>query len=307
MSYSNTTPHYNLPQYADNDIMSVLGDFNETMLHLDNIFYEQGENMASIERGNIQIRSELNQIRIENNTIQTELLHLTAENRKNKNNISALQDAVKAITHDDSGIIPPWRDPTSVQFDEERYSAYIDNMSLKTNVDMIYPVGIILAFANTTDPNNVFKSSSDDVTYTTTWVALDEGRVLVQGNALNVGTNNGVSANAKTASVSVSGNATLSGNTGSHVLTTSEIPSHQHGVWQQNFQSGSTGIAADAVGVFSYMAEQTAPTSINSDPTGGGGGHTHSIAGDYPITATGTINYDAESPATYVRYWKRTA
>lgn len=301
--YTNMTPHYELPQYTDNDIPSYLTDFNETMSKLDDILYEQGENMAVIERGNAQIQQEMSEIRIENNALQTEILEVRTNQRSMNQKIDGLTDAVNAITGDTGGgLIPEWRDPTSSDFDPARYEQYIYNNTVKTNVNMIYPVGIIVAFANTADPNTLFSSASADVDFDSTWVALDEGKVLVQGNTTNVGTNNGVTANAKTASVTVSGNVTLSGNTGSHVLTVNEIPSHDH-----SYTVITDGAPLNFGGSGGIMTPKEIPTSANTGAKGGGQGHTHSIAGDYPASLSGSVSYNAESPAIYVRYWKRTA
>lgn len=313
--YTNMTPHYELPQYTDNDIPSYLTDFNETMSKLDDILYEQGENMAVIERGNAQIQQEMSEIRIENNALQTEILEVRTNQRSMNQKIDGLTDAVNAITGDTGGgLIPEWRDPTSSDFDPTRYEQYIYNNTVKTNVNMMYPVGIIVAFANTADPNTLFSSASADVDFDSTWVALDEGKVLVQGNTTNVGTNNGVTANAKTASVTVSGNVTLSGNTGGTGLSVANLPAHTH--------TASLPTNAQCVGAFSgatqttldftpggalYMGTPTISVSGGGNGTSTGTAHSHSIAGDYPASLSGSVSYNAESPAIYVRYWKRTA
>jgi len=65
------------------------------------------------------------------------------------------------------------------------------------------------------------------------------------------------------------GSATLSGTTGSHTLTTTEIPSHTHDVSVYGgFSAGSNpGSGATQTG-----------TTFTTTSTGGGGGHTHDLS-----------------------------
>ncbi len=314
MSYSRTTEHYNLPQYDDNDVLSVLTDLNETFEHLDDVLYEQGENMASIERGNAQIQAEMVEIRQENASIQLQITDMQAIERQHSDRLDGLDVAVSAISGaSESGSIPSWRDPTSSDFDEARYRSYIQNYNKATAVDSVYPIGIIVAFANTTDPNVAFASQSSDVTFEPTFVAMDEGRVLVQGTTANVGTNNGVSTNDKSASITVSGNVTLSGNTGGHGLVAGELPAHTHTATLPGYVVNSPSTLAVALFQSGNTGETNSISQTAVSVTGGGNGtntgtaHTHSISGSYPASLSGTVSYNAESPATYVRYWKRTA
>lgn len=325
--YSNSTEHFHLPQYSGNDVLSILDDLNETNEKLDTALFEHGEAIASIMRDNLAIHNELTEIRHENSTIQLEIMGLQAKDRVHDERLDGIDAVISVLTADDpTEPTPDWRDPTSPNFDEDRYKVYINLTTKMTQVENIYPVGIILAFGNTTDPNDIFTSGSNtDVDWDTTWEALDEGYVLQQGTASNVGQKNGVSANAKS--------VTLSGNTGSHVLTANEIPAHTHtatftgdllggngaaNYWMHSNQSSIvwrkiTEATGTAPRVFSsgpdtsteeyhYYFDHVTPTGTVTvgNNTTTGSGHTHSFSNI-------AVNYNAESPAYYVRYWKRTA
>lgn len=47
MSYTNKTPNYDLPQYVGTDKPTYLGDFNETMLKIDEALHTNQQNIAS--------------------------------------------------------------------------------------------------------------------------------------------------------------------------------------------------------------------------------------------------------------------
>ena len=136
-----------------------------------------------------------------------------------------------------------------------------------------YPVGAI--FTTTT----VYADSAAVVAAIggTTWAAFGAGKVLV-------GLDSGDS-DFDTAS-ETGGSKTASGTTGSHTLTTSEMPAHTHG--------GSTNASAQADnGQNNSGAYHGSGTTTGS--TGGGGGHTHTVAN--------TI----VQPYIVVYFWKRTA
>ena len=133
-----------------------------------------------------------------------------------------------------------------------------------------YPVGAI--FTTTT----VYADSAAVVAAIggTTWVAFGGGKVLV---GLDSGDSDFDTVN------ETGGSKTPT--TGSHTLTTSEIPSHSHTL--------TTGSGGGGVTVQTSMGTAAGAGSTSTGSTGGGGGHTH----------TG----NAVQPYIVVYFWKRTA
>jgi len=145
---------------------------------------------------------------------------------------------------------------------------------VKTAADALnaaaYPVGAI--FTTTT----VYADSAAVVAAIggTTWVAFGAGKVLV---GLDSGDSDFDTVN------ETGGSKTPT--TGSHTLTTSEIPSHSHTL--------TTGSGGGGVTVQTSMGTAAGAGSTSTGSTGGGGGHTH----------TG----NAVQPYIVVYFWKRTA
>ena len=134
-----------------------------------------------------------------------------------------------------------------------------------------YPVGAIF----TTTVNYANSAAVVAAIGGTTWAAFGGGRVLV---GLDSGDSDFDTAE------ETGGSKTPT--TGSHTLTTSEIPSHTHTVNIVSGESnGSTGLNGGS------GRQQTGTQTIPA--TGGGGGHTH----------TG----NAVQPYIVVYFWKRTA
>ena len=133
-----------------------------------------------------------------------------------------------------------------------------------------YPVGSI--FTTTT----VYADSAAVVAAIggTTWAAFGAGKVLV-------GLDSGDS---DFDTVNETGGAKTS-TTGSHTLTTAEIPSHTHTYSRsEDAATANPGSSAYGIGLQSH----------SSGATGGGGGHTHG--------STPTVQ-----PYIVVYFWKRTA
>jgi hypothetical protein len=148
---------------------------------------------------------------------------------------------------------------------------------VKTAADALnaaaYPVGSI--FTTTT----VYADSAAVVAAIggTTWAAFGAGKVLI---GLDSGDTDFDTVN------ETGGSKTASGTTGSHTLTTSEMPAHTHG--------GSTNASAQADNAQPLSgAYHTSGTATGS--TGGGGGHTHTLANSIV------------QPYIVVYFWKRTA
>tara|TARA_R110002073_G_scaffold204439_1_gene364138 strand:+ start:737 stop:1408 length:672 start_codon:yes stop_codon:yes gene_type:complete len=136
-----------------------------------------------------------------------------------------------------------------------------------------YPVGAI--FTTTV----AYANSAAVVTAIggTTWAAFGAGKVLVGLDSSDSDFD---------AASETGGSKTASGTTGSHTLTTSEIPAHTHG--------GMTGGAEQANSAQNNSgARHGAGTATGS--TGGGGGHTHTLANSIV------------QPYIVVYFWKRTA
>jgi len=135
-----------------------------------------------------------------------------------------------------------------------------------------YPVGAIF----TTTVNYANSAAVVAAIGGTTWAAFGGGRVLV---GLDSGDTDFDTAE------ETGGSKTPT--TGSHTLTTSEIPSHSHSI--QQIDGSSAGSFSGATGSSSKANQGT----IGTTATGGGGGHTH----------TG----NAVQPYIVVYFWKRTA
>ena len=139
-----------------------------------------------------------------------------------------------------------------------------------------YPVGAI--FTTTT----AYANSAAVVTAIggTTWVAFGAGKVLVGLDSGDTDFDTSEeTGGAKTVSAST---------TGSHTLTTSEIPAHTHTLPRTVVDSG-TGVTSTT-----YGADGAA--TVTSGSTGGGGGHTHTVPA-----------HSLVQPYIVVYFWKRTA
>ena len=134
-----------------------------------------------------------------------------------------------------------------------------------------YPVGAI--FTTTT----VYANSAAVVTALggTTWVAFGAGKVLV---GLDSGDTDFDVVNETGGAKTVT--------TGSHTLSTSEIPAHTH--------STRTGVVGDGSATGHQTSSGEASGTFTSASTGGGGGHTHG--------STSVVQ-----PYIVVYFWKRTA
>ena len=101
------------------------------------------------------------------------------------------------------------------------------------------------------------------------------------GTGGSVGFTTAFASQAVTGSVSL-GSLTVSGTTGSHTLTTTEIPPHAHYIGNAVITGGGPFAAGPGSGNFSY--------GTWSDNAGGGGGHSHSFSGSTSGSATFTGN-----------------
>lgn len=153
--------------------------------------------------------------------------------------------------------------------------------------DLIYPVGIVVEFENSTDPNTVFPG--------TTWIVTQKGQVAVgAGDYWENGTKY---------------TYTL-GDTGGevkHLLTTNELAAHGHGA-----SSSSAGNHNHSVYTkIGYNSSQSgwsrhsgSEYSYGNTTTGSAGLHSHTIT----ISSTGgNIPHENRQPFKVVNKWLRTA
>jgi hypothetical protein len=132
-----------------------------------------------------------------------------------------------------------------------------------------FPSGTKMLFGQTAAPTGWTKITSNN----------DAALRIVSGT---VGTGGSVALSTALATPSVTG--TISGSTGSHTLSTAEMPSHNHSYTQR---TGSSTIKWD------YFSNATNVTTSNSGSstgsTGGGGSHNHSLSATFS-SGTATIN-----------------
>ena len=143
----------------------------------------------------------------------------------------------------------------------------------------IYPVGsIYFNMAVSTNPGTLLGFG--------TWAAYAEGRVLVGFQSSGTFDSLDESLGAETADAST---------TGSHTLTTAEIPSHNHssGAFDRLLRVTGSSTVGD---VDSSAGEPDVVSSATISAAGGGGGHTHTTP------AVSTLQ-----PSKTLYIWKRTA
>ena len=142
----------------------------------------------------------------------------------------------------------------------------------KTIYDAIYPVGIILPFANTTDPNTVFTG--------TTWTKTALGKTLVGAGTYSDGTTS------KTFAV---------GDTGGKykvALATGNLPSHSHSISLEVRREAIKIGSGSTTGYIPARGNQSTSTYLNTGTTGS--------------TGSGTA-FEVLTPYQTVVFWQRTA
>lgn len=166
--------------------------------------------------------------------------------------------------------------------------SYIDNL-----VNTLYPVGIIVEFFNSVDPNTVWVG--------TTWERMEAGRVLISSGQYSES--------------DYSHNYTLgeTGGEATHTLTVDELPAHTHNgeaQWSGEHQH-STGWGENRVGPYGNVeGNNTNGGSGSTDrdnfmfKTSANGGHTHSIVTN---EVGGNAPHSIVQPYIVVNRWKRTA
>lgn len=193
-------------------------------------------------------------------------------------------------------------------------------------VDLIYPVGSIYMSVNSTNPQTLFGG---------TWVALEDRFLIGASSTYAGGSKDGdatvtlTEANLPSHHHSYTKPPTA---TGSHTLTTTEIPAHTHGSKtltgdaQTYSDMGMLGAKGSATGIFSkgtlvknnvgaqwrtdYASYKLHVNATHThDSVGGSGGHTHTITNTSDSTGnTGSGTAVNNMPPYLAVYmWKRTA
>lgn len=177
----------------------------------------------------------------------------------------------------------------------------------------IYPVGSIYMSVNNTNPSNLFGG---------TWVTWGSGRVPVGVNTsdsdFSTVEKTGGSKTANVSHTHTIASHNHGGNTGSHTLTVSEMPSHSHGQNLNNNTGGKTAYTISGGGGSSksgfYINTSNVVASSSdvqnmTDSTGGGKGHTHTItaSGQQTTASAGSTSLSLLQPYITCYMWKRTA
>lgn len=143
-------------------------------------------------------------------------------------------------------------------------TSFAGDGSALTGIDA-FASGTKMLFGQTAAPTGWTKITTDD----------DAALRIVSGT---VGTGGSVALSTALATPAVTG--TISGSTGSHTLSTAEMPSHNHG----RYQTGSGGsIVPGSPNVYNNAGY------AYSTSTGGGGSHSHSLSATFS-SGTATIN-----------------
>tara|TARA_R110000803_G_scaffold201903_1_gene266837 strand:+ start:801 stop:1601 length:801 start_codon:yes stop_codon:yes gene_type:complete len=141
----------------------------------------------------------------------------------------------------------------------------------------IYPVGHIYTTVASGNPNTLLAGMS-----ATTWVAFGSGKTLVGLDSGDADFN---------AIEETGGHKVDTTASGSHALTTAQMPAHTHvSQWPRSNTSGGGGPVHPVLN-----AGDGGPVSVITQSTGGGAGHTH------------TNSIDVVQPYIVVYFWKRTA
>jgi hypothetical protein len=179
-----------------------------------------------------------------------------------------------------------------------------------TNIlNVIYPVGAIYLSTNNTSPATLFGG---------TWEQITDKFILAAGSTYGAGTTGGsATINLSHSHTVNSHNHSLPANTGSHTLTTSEIPSHAHDTITM---AGQTLYTASSVTTYvgghsavrANYSDKSWERKMGTNNTGGGGGHSHSIGGNTGDKSPGTNSQLSSTqsilpPYLAVYVWKRTA
>lgn len=193
----------------------------------------------------------------------------------------------------------------TIQKDGSTIGAFSANQSTNTTVDVsasplsFYPVGSIYMSVNNTNPGTLFGG---------TWEQIQDRFLLAAGNTYTGGSTGGsASVNLSHSHVVNAHHHSLPANTGSHTLTSSEMPSHHHmtGQTYPDWKLSSSGNGPSGLYTGYGLTDATTDTGDN-------GGHSHTIGGNTGDDTPGTnsqlsSNQSILPPYLTVYVWKRTA
>ena len=156
----------------------------------------------------------------------------------------------------------------------------VTHTDLNTVTTPAFPSGTRMLFQQTAAPTGWTKDTAND----------DKALRVVSGTVGTGGTN-ALSSLDATAVGTVS--SSISGSTASHILTTSQMPSHTHSGnvnLRTNWEAGNSSLSPIGTGSARYDGSASSP-SFTTNSTGGGSGHTHGV-GTLAVTSafTGTAN-----------------
>lgn len=177
----------------------------------------------------------------------------------------------------------------------------------------VYPVGSIYMSVNNTNPGTLFGG---------TWVAWGSGQVPVgvkttDSDFATVEKTGG----SKTASTSYTpAGKNTGGSVGNHTITTTEMPSHSHGISRMANSSRAekggcwVGDSQFHIAASRNLDAATFPSVISNDNlevkignTGGGGAHNHGFTQPTFTGTAATITESTIQPYITCYMWKRTA
>ena len=194
------------------------------------------------------------------------LTNVVAETLINSKDVSYVDNAKLGAANVQAAI-----DGTCTKFSNE----------LSSFLNKIYPVGSIYISTANTNPSTFLGG---------TWESYADGRVLKGIKSGTAGTTGGSSTVTLSASNLPAHTHTydkVNANTGSHILTIDEIPSHSHEL--------SVNGNSNASGYVSYKLTSSAGEVLASTSASGGGqGHTHPIS----TTSTNTGSAGSSSPTS---------
>ena len=156
----------------------------------------------------------------------------------------------------------------------------VTHTDINTVTTPAFPSGTRMLFQQTAAPTGWTKDTAND----------DKALRVVSGTVGTGGTN-ALSSLDATAVGTVS--SSISGSTASHILTTSQMPSHTHSGnvnLRTNWEAGNSSLSPIGTGSARYDGSGSSP-SFTTNSTGGGSGHNHGV-GTLAVTSafTGTAN-----------------
>lgn len=175
-------------------------------------------------------------------------------------------------------------------------------------LELVYPIGAIYMSVNDTNPSALFGG---------TWEAWGSGRVPVgvdstDDNFSTVERTGGAATHALTTAQLPAHTHTYAKpntSTGSTSLTIAQIPAHTHAIPYAGDTAASLG-GSNPEGKGNVVRRQTTGSAtFNTDSTGGGGGHTHTVGTSNTASgSTGSGNaHNNLQPYITCYMWKRTA